>query len=545
MSMSPPMQQHTEILPLLINSDTERNYGLSSSLTNPVKDRDSMKVMTLATWNTSYPLISKYLSLFPSLLVALIIWNIPAGDGMSDNAMQLLGVFVGIIFALLTTPFEGSVLILAGLVVLSFTRSFVCNLEGKIAQCLTYHDNFTVALGGFSTNVNWMVFASFQLGKAVDKTKLGRRLSLIFIKYMGSNVIGLGYAVFASEFLLAPFVPSNTARGGGIILPIVVSIASTLSTTPNTSHSSSHTTKFLALCGAHANLLSASMVATGMVANPLVVQKAASVYKGVTFGYGEWAIGAFVPSLVIALLLPPLFFAICGESSITDDPGDQMRDLVERELDALGPFSSKEYQLCSVLLLCLVFWMTQPYTNFDGTLIAVCGVVILLLMETITWKDVCENTKAFDAFIWMGGLIALSEQLSSNGVGAFFGHILSRSIHQRFTPLPSALALGIIYFFSTFFFSSLTAHILAFATPFLEAGKKLGSPPMVVIAMIGYFSALGGCMTNFSTGTVAMYYTEGRISRASWFGIGLMVASVHILIYLSVGLGWWRVLGWC
>lgn len=71
------------------------------------------------------------------------------------------------------------------------------------------------------------------------------------------------------ELLLAPFVPSNTARGGGIVLPVVHSIATTLGSTP------SHQPKiggFLMLVGAHANLLSASMYLTGKV-NVLLYHK--------------------------------------------------------------------------------------------------------------------------------------------------------------------------------------------------------------------------------------------------------------------------------
>lgn len=55
-------------------------------------------------------------------------------------------------------------------------------------------------------------------------------------------------------------MPSNTARGGGIVLPVVQSIATTLGSTP------AHQPKiggFLMLVGAHANLLSASMYLTG------------------------------------------------------------------------------------------------------------------------------------------------------------------------------------------------------------------------------------------------------------------------------------------
>lgn len=62
------------------------------------------------------------------------------------------------------------------------------------------------------------------------------------------------------ELLLAPVVPSNTARGGGIVLPVVHSIATTLGSTPS---QNSKVGGFLMLMGAHANLLSASMYLTG------------------------------------------------------------------------------------------------------------------------------------------------------------------------------------------------------------------------------------------------------------------------------------------
>lgn len=64
------------------------------------------------------------------------------------------------------------------------------------------------------------------------------------------------------EILLAPFVPSNTARGGGIVLPVVNSIATTLGSSPT------HDPKlgaFLMLVGSHSNLISASMYLTGMM----------------------------------------------------------------------------------------------------------------------------------------------------------------------------------------------------------------------------------------------------------------------------------------
>ncbi len=65
-----------------------------------------------------------------------------------------------------------------------------------------------------------------------DKTGLGKRISLILVSKMGKSTLGLGYAIALSDFLLAPFMPSNTARSGGTIFPIVKNIPILYDSTP-------------------------------------------------------------------------------------------------------------------------------------------------------------------------------------------------------------------------------------------------------------------------------------------------------------------------
>jgi DASS family divalent anion:Na+ symporter len=77
-----------------------------------------------------------------------------------------------------------------------------------------------------------MILCAFMVGKVVETTGFGRRVSLILMKNMGGSLLGLGYSVFFSEFILGPFVPSNTARGGGILMPVVMSLINSLGSTP-------------------------------------------------------------------------------------------------------------------------------------------------------------------------------------------------------------------------------------------------------------------------------------------------------------------------
>lgn len=67
------------------------------------------------------------------------------------------------------------------------------------------------------------------------KTGLGERLAYHFISIFGKKTLGIAYSIAFCETILAPVTPSNTARAGAIINPIVQAIARSFKSTPNAS----------------------------------------------------------------------------------------------------------------------------------------------------------------------------------------------------------------------------------------------------------------------------------------------------------------------
>ena len=63
----------------------------------------------------------------------------------------------------------------------------------------------------------WRIY--FALGYEVSG--LGRRIALFLVKFMGKRTLTLGYAIVIIDILLAPFTPSNTARTGGTVFPVI------------------------------------------------------------------------------------------------------------------------------------------------------------------------------------------------------------------------------------------------------------------------------------------------------------------------------------
>src|SRR5438132_6546756 len=128
-------------------------------------------------------------------------------------------------------------------------------------------------LGGFSNLTVWLVFSAFLFARAVTVTRLGVRIAYFFIDRFGRSPLTLGYSLAASDVILAPFVPSDTARGGGIMYPVTRSVAQAAGSEPGAT--ADRLGAFLMLVSFHATYTASAMFLTGMASNPLIAEFAA------------------------------------------------------------------------------------------------------------------------------------------------------------------------------------------------------------------------------------------------------------------------------
>jgi DASS family divalent anion:Na+ symporter len=88
------------------------------------------------------------------------------------------------------------------------------------------------ALSSFSSPLIWLIGVAIMISRGLLKTGLGARFGYMFIAVWGKRTLGIGYSLAISELLLAPVTPSNTARGGGIIHPVMRAIAGSFDSDP-------------------------------------------------------------------------------------------------------------------------------------------------------------------------------------------------------------------------------------------------------------------------------------------------------------------------
>jgi DASS family divalent anion:Na+ symporter len=453
------------------------------------------------------------------LVPALLLYFLPV-PGLNPSQRHLLAIFVGTIVSLVAQPVVMGVSVLLAMTILVLTNT----LPG------------TKVLSGFSNATVWLIFTAFLFARAITATGFGLRIAYLFVRRFGHSALTLGYSVAASDLALAPFIPSDTARGGGVIYPIARSLAQVFGSEPGPT--AGRIGAFLMLIGFHSTYTTSAMFLTGMAANPLIAEMASKIAH-VELTWGQWALAAAVPGLLSLTLIPYLIYRL-HPPEIRDTQAAQRHAL--EELHRMGPLSNREWRLLAILLGVMAGWVTSPWHGLHNAFVALAGVSAILLSRVLTWDDLLHETKAWDALIWFAGLLMMADALLDSGVIK----IISSAVFAHMTgwPWPVAAAfLACTYLYVHYGFASMTAHVTALYPGFLAAGLVAGAPPLLMALLLAYFSNLDAAMTHYGTGSAPVYFGAGYVSQTTWWRLGFLISLVNLIIWLGVGSLWWKLLG--
>ena len=463
---------------------------------------------------------SRYLSLLALGILGSCFWHMNPPEGLSAQGWQLLVLFVATIVGIILKPLPMSGVALLSLAIGVFSGTF------SIEQ----------AFAGYSVSIVWLVVFAFFLALGFMNTGLGTRVAYFFIALLGKRTLGLAYGLTLTDFLLSPFIPSTTARGAGVVLPIVKAIAHEQGSRVEDGTAKKMGAYLIKVCF-QVNTITSALFLTAIVCNPLIAQFAKEA--GVTLDWLTWAKATIVPGILNLAIIPWVLYKIYPPE-IKQTP--HAAQLAKEKLQAMGPLNVGERTMLGVFAVILTLWIGGKSWGVDPTAAALLGVVALLVLGVIKMEHILNEKSAWDTFLWFGPLLMMAGLLPKMGVTAWFSGLIHG--HMSIFSWPVALGLlGLIYYFIHYFFASVTAHIMAFYSAFLATLIALGAPPMLSAMMLAVLSTLSGVLTHYGTSPAPVYFGTGYVGIREWWGLSLVTSAVNLTLWITVGGLWWKALG--
>jgi DASS family divalent anion:Na+ symporter len=225
------------------------------------------------------------------LALAALVWLVPHGR-FEPRTWGLLCAFVFTVVGMIAQPLPGAAVVLVGIT--------AANLLGFLS--------LPEALAGFANATVWLIVSAFVFARGFLITGLGERIAYGLIAAFGGSSLRLGYALVLADLSIAPVTPSNTARAGGVIFPVALSVAHALDSRPGPT--AERLGAFLLKTAYQADLVVSALFLTSMAANPLVAELARQA-SGVTISWGRWLLASIGPGLVGLVLVPLVVYRLC------------------------------------------------------------------------------------------------------------------------------------------------------------------------------------------------------------------------------------------
>ncbi len=471
----------------------------------------------------------KYPQILGIVIFATIAWFLRP-EVIDVNAWHTLVIFLSTIIAIVL-----NVMPIGAIGLISIAVFALLNAAGGT----TSKQAVINALSGLDSFLIWLIVVAFFIAKGFIKTGFGKRVALLMIKYLGKRTLGLVYGLSIADLILAPATPSNTARCGGVIYPIANSLAHSFDSLPDDDSRKKMGTYLITSIG-NINDVTAAMFVTAYAANPLVMKLAGDF--GVTLTWGSWFTAAVAPALV-SLILVPLVIYVMMKPGITKTP--EAKEFAQKELEKMGKVSKDEYIMIFTFIGLLILWIFGKQLGVHSTTAALLGLSVLLLTGVLTWDDVKGEKAAWDTLIWFAALLMMASFLNKLGFTKWLGNSIGEQLNfmKSYGWIVILVVLNAIYTYIHYFFASGTAQVAALYAVFVGVGVKLGIPVYPLALLLGFTSSLYCSLTQYSHARGPILFGSGYVKTGEWWSVGFVVNLVNQIIFVVVGLAWWKVLG--
>lgn len=456
---------------------------------------------------------------FAPVLVAGLIAVVPAPQGLPLQAWWYFALFAGVIVGLILEPLPAAAIGFIG-IALAVTFRFIGD---------TPSDSLKWGLSGFANDTVWLIFAAYMFAEGYEKTGLGRRIALLLVAALGRRTLGLGYAVALADLVLAPFTPSNTARSGGTIFPIIKNIPPLYGSLPG--DTSRKIGSYLLYTAFATTCVTSSMFLTALAPNLLAVEIIGKT-SGIHITWMQWFVGFLPIGALLFLIVPALLYVIYPPQVKS---GGEVVTWARSELHVMGGLSRKELVMALLAIVALALWIGGG-AWIAATTVALLVVSAMLLSGILSWNDLLAYKQAWSVLVWFATLVALADGLNKVGFLPWFGKLVAHALHGV-APLLVVIGVVLVFFVVHYLFASITAQATALLPVFVISVATMdGVPLLTVVLLLAFSLGLMGVITPYACGPAPIYFGSGYIEGRDFWKLGGALGSLFLAAILAIGI---------
>jgi citrate:succinate antiporter/L-tartrate/succinate antiporter len=465
-------------------------------------------------------------------VVWLLIYLVPVPEGLKANQWHYFAIFAAVIAGLVLESMPPGAVGLIGLTIAALSGY----VESDATKALKW------ALTGFSDATVWLIVGAFVFSIGYRKSGLGRRIALLLVRGLGKRTLGLGYAVALADLALAPATPSNTARSGGTIYPIISNIPKIYGSEPGPTAKRIGT--YVVWTAFATTAVTSSLFLTGLAPNVAALAIAKKT-ANVDVNWGQWLLGFAPLGVLLIAIVPLLAYWIC-KPEIKESP--KISAWAADELHTMGPLARSEWIMTALVVLAMFLWITgsNPSINLPGlganyinpTMVVFVVISLLLVTGVVKFDDITAEKGAWEVFFYFTSLLTLAAGLNDIGFIKWLATGFAKPL-AGMSPLLATVLLVTLFFWIHYFFSSITAHVAAVLPVVLAVGlgmANISTPTLTLLCV--YSLGLMGVIGPYATGPAPIYFGSGFIEKRDFWKFGFVFGLVYFVGLLAIVMPW-------
>jgi sodium-dependent dicarboxylate transporter 2/3/5 len=471
----------------------------------------------------------KYLGFPLGIVVFGVLYYMPAVAGLTAAAQASAACFLMALVWWITEP------------VPTYVTSFVL----MILLVVTRAWEIKPVLDVLGMDVIWLNIMSFILAAILVKTRLAKRLSLNLILYFGKQARWALFAFVIIQLVLAPFIPSTTARCV-LTLPLMIVVAAIYGSSAENPNNFGRNLMLLNLCSI--SILSSTTM-TGSPADMMAVGFIQSMADHRVY-YNQWLMAAAPVTIATILLIwtlgTKLIFPVKKEGQVPQIAGGM--EVIKAERAEMGPLNAQEKKAMSIFFLVIFLWATDSWhqawfgVDIPAPIAAMLGVVICLMPRwgVLRWDEaeIPWHLFLFSAGAYAGGLALDNTGAAEWAVRQVFGNMNMKGV--PFGVLYAIIMAIMVY--SHLLLTSKTVRATIMIPLIIPLARQTGWNP-VSLALPAAFAIDWVVGLPISGKPNVVLFATGQYSVLDNLKFGLAACTIGYALLLLGGATWFHWMG--